>query len=164
MPIVIILRGAAGVGKTTIGDNLAKQLVCNCIHIDKELKKNNLEYIKGKDCVPEENFFRLHDLIIENIENNLKIKPILIIEGNFYHPSQIDDLIKKIDARTILFTLKASLETCIKRDKLRNPLGKDAIAGVYGLTTRFDIGKNIDTENKSIEKITDEIISEIEIK
>ncbi len=80
-----------------------------------------------------------------------------VFDGNFYHKSQIEDLIKRLDFPHYAFTLKAPLNVCIERDSRRKkPHGKDAAEAVYRKSAEFDYGIVIDASkplNECIEEI-----------
>lgn len=82
-----------------------------------------------------------------------------IIDGNFYHKEQLEDLIKNIGGEKVhVFTLKATLKTCIERDnKRQKPYGKQAAEAVYRLVSKFDYGITIDTENKTEKEVVEKI-------
>jgi len=86
-------------------------------------------------------------------------KPV-VFDGNFYWKSQIDDLIKRLDFPHYVFTLKAPLSVCIKRDINREKThGKDAVEAVYKKSTEFDYGIIINNGNKNIKRTIKEIIT-----
>ena len=61
-----------------------------------------------------------------------------------------------------IFTLKASVEVCIKRDRERDRThGEEAARAVHKLVSRFDYGIVINIRNKSIEQIIKEILSHL---
>lgn len=159
MAFFIILRGAAGVGKTTVGQELARALHGECLHIDKILEKNKLGYVIGEKLVPEENFFKINNLICPHIKKQLQQGTSVVLEGNFYHKSQIEDIAEKVGGRFFVFTLEASLEECVRRDAKRNPIGRKRIMDVYKLVSSFDSGIIVDTNGKNPAEINKEIAS-----
>jgi len=161
MKYFIIIRGPLGIGKTTIAKKLAKKLGASCVSIDKILKKHNLDIIKG-DCIPLKNFIRATEMELPTIKKILIRNPV-VFDHNFYHKKQITHLIRKLNAPHYIFTLKAPLELCTKRDDTRKKsYGKDATYQVYKLVSRFDYGKSINVKNKTVNQIVKEIISFIE--
>jgi shikimate kinase len=159
MTYIIILRGPAGVGKTVIGKKLAKNLGGECIHIDKVLEENGLDYIIGEKWVPEENFFKVNQIISQHVKKQLHKGKIIVLEGNFYHKSQIKDLLEKIPSKFFAFTLKAPLKECVSRDTKRKGIGKERIKDVFRLVSAFDYGTLINTSKKTPAEIVKEIIS-----
>ncbi|MFH1631042.1 MAG: AAA family ATPase [Candidatus Aenigmatarchaeota archaeon] len=160
MKYFIIIRGPLGIGKTTISKKLAKKLGAHYISIDRTLKKHKLDEIT-EDCIPLKNFISATDKEIPKIKKMLTRKPV-VIEHNFYHRKQIIHIIKNLNAPHFIFTLKAHLKTCIKRDAEREKsYGKDATYQVYKLVTKFNYGKTINMENKTKDRIVKEIISYI---
>lgn len=147
--MIIIIRGPAGVGKTTV----AKKLGGYTIHADDLLKEHDLDYKEGEECVPEENFFKINSIIMKIIK---KVDGLIIIETNFYHINCLKDLISKI-GKCFVFTLKASLQTCIERDRLRKGIGARRVKEVYELVNRFDYGIIVDTEWKTADEVVEDI-------
>jgi hypothetical protein len=82
----------------------------------------------------------------------------VVIDGNFYHMEQINDLLNKLDFPHEAFTLKADLSECIKRDGMREtPLGKKGIDDVFRLVSAFDYGNVIHTDGKTPGEVVEEI-------
>ncbi|MFO8016108.1 MAG: AAA family ATPase [Candidatus Woesearchaeota archaeon] len=159
MSYVIILRGPAGAGKTLIGKRLASNLEGECIHIDEVLKENGLDYIVGERCVPEKNLFKVNDMISQHVKKQLQKGKMIVLEGNFYHKSQIKDLFEKIPGKFFAFTLKASLDECVNRDTKRKGIGKERVEDVFRLVSAFDYGTVIDTNKKTPAVIVKEIMT-----
>jgi len=162
MTYYVIIRGPLGIGKSTISKKLANFINADYFSIDEVVDGQGLNKIKADDgFISEESFLKANELIIPKIKETLKSKNA-VIDGNFYRKSQLDDLIKKLDTEHYVFTLKASLDTCIERDKHRaKPYGVDAATVVYNITTKFDYGVVIDTENKSAEDVVSKILDNI---
>ena len=137
----IIIRGPAGVGKTTTGNILAKNLKGYYVPFSKIITKNNLGYKRGK-WIPEKNFLKANKIIIPIISKKLSKGKNVVLESNFYHKSQIKDLIKKVNyPNTLVFTLKANLKELISRDKRREEkkrIGEKRVRDVYNLVKIFD--------------------------
>jgi len=159
MTCAIIIRGPAGVGKTTIGEILNKKLNALFINYDKELKKRKLNYVQGEKCVPESNFFTVNKKVMNEINNALNNNFYVIIEQNFYHKTCLIDLAEKIKGEVFVFTLNADVGECIKRDKTRKGIGEEAIKAVHKLSTSFKHGIEINTKRKNAKQIAEEIIS-----
>ncbi|OGJ17910.1 hypothetical protein A3K73_02795 [Candidatus Pacearchaeota archaeon RBG_13_36_9] len=157
---VIIIRGPLGIGKTTIAKMLAKDFDAEYFSIDSVLEQEGLDKIDEKQgCIPAGNFIKANHRIIPKIRESISLCKPIIVDGNFYHKEQLENLIKKLDeAKSFVFTLKASLKTCIERDKKRQkPYGKQAAEAVYKLVSKFDYGIAVDTENKTEEEVVEEI-------
>jgi broad-specificity NMP kinase len=158
-PCFIIIRGPAGVGKTTIARELANKIKGEVFHFDKIMKQLGLDYIPGEKCIPLWKFLKADGLMIPKFREKLE-KGIIIIDGNFYFKRHINDLVKKMNSSHFIFTLKANLQACINRDKTRKDcLGKKDIRDVFKFVSAFDSGISINTNNKSVENIVKEIIS-----
>ncbi len=160
MTFYIIIRGPLGVGKTSISKRIAKELNAEYISIDKVLSENKLDQVEND--IPEKNFIKANEIILPKVQEMLsKGKPI-VFDGNFYFYTQISHLIENLEGRYYIFTLDASIGTCIRRDAQREkPCGEDAAKAVYSLVTRVNYGQKISTENKSIEQIVEEIKNQL---
>ena len=153
MVFYVIIRGPAAVGKTTIGKGLAEQLNGKHISVDKVLKENGLDYIPGEKWVPEHKCLKFNAIVLPRVKERLKEGKIVVFDGNFYHKSQIENLIDNLDFQHFVFTLKAELNDCISRDKKREgELGEQAVKDVFKLVSAFDYGTIIDTKGKSHEQ------------
>lgn len=162
MSYFIIIRGPLGCGKTTISQQLAQNLNGKHIAIDEVLKENKLDKISADaPCIPVENFIKVNEIAIllakEYLKNNKN--NIVIFDGCFYHKEVIDHLIEKLQFPNYVFTLKAPLEICIKRDAKRDKVyGEDAAKAVYSLASQFDYGTVIDA-SKNVGMTVNEILS-----
>ncbi len=156
--LYIIIRGPAGIGKSTISEILAKKIKAEVIHFDKIMENLGLDYIPGEKWIPLNKFLKADKIILPKLKEKLK-KGNLVIEGNFYHKEQIDDLIKNLKSKHFIFTLKASLKECIKRDKNRkDKLGEKAVKDVFKLVSSFNEGRIINTNNKTPEEVVSEVL------
>jgi hypothetical protein len=91
----------------------------------------------------------------------LKKGTAVIFDGNFYWKSQIRDLEKRLDHRHFVFTLKAPLDVCIKRDAGRKVShGSQGAREVFAKSTRFDYGIGIDA-TQPLERTVRKIVSTI---
>jgi len=159
MSYYIIIRGSLGSGKTTISKHLAKQLNTKYIAIDEILDNHNLTEEKEQGYISQKSFVKANEIIAPKILQSLKNEIPVIIDGNFYWKSQIEDLINRLNCNHYIFTLKAPLNICIERDKKRkNSHGKDAAEAVYNKTAEFDYGILIDA-TKEINECIKEIVS-----
>jgi len=164
MPKIIIIRGAAGVGKTVVSKNVAKVLKGKYVSMDKivDNKKNKLYKDKEKGMISQKSFLKANKLLLTKFNKEIKDGKILIIDGCFYWKSQIMNFKKRFGQDLLVFTLKASLKTCIRRDnKRKKPIGKDAIGAVYNASTKFDCGILIDTNKRNVYGVVGEILKSI---
>jgi adenylate kinase family enzyme len=161
MAYFIIIRGPAASGKTTIAKMLSKKLNGRRISIDDLLRKNKLDKIEG-ECIPLKNFIKASDIVIPDALKNLKKSVVIIFDGNFYHRSQINDIIKRVKYPHFVFTLKADVVECVKRDKKRKGIGKKSVEDVHKLVSKFNVGYIIDTTNKTKSEVMREIIEKIQ--
>ena len=153
----IIVRGPLGVGKTTVGRGLARCLGGCYVSIDGILDENHLDETDG-ECVPLGNFLKANKLAVAQVKDALDAGASIVFDGNFYHLEQLEDLISRLPDGADVFTLKASLDTCIARDRARQrPYGVDAAAAVHILVSRFDYGTCIDSEGRTAEQVVSQI-------
>lgn len=159
MSYFIIIRGPLGSGKTTIAKKLSEILSGKYFAIDRILDEHSLTDDKEDGYISQKSFLKANTIILPEAKKSLEKNIPAIFDGNFYWKSQIEDLIKKIDTSHYVFTLKAPLEVCIKRDQERSKThGEDAARVVYKKSTEFDFGTTIDVTNSEDETIK-EILS-----
>jgi predicted kinase len=160
----MIIRGPLGVGKTAVAGRLAKLLGAEHISMDSVLEKHGLDKVaEGEECIPAGNFIKADDIIFPKVKEMLGQGKTVIFDGCFYHKEHIAHITKSLAYPGVVFTLKASLETCIDRDSKRaKPYGKDAAGAVHHLVSRFDSGTIIQTEGKTIGQVLDEIRSHLQ--
>ncbi|HBR71034.1 TPA: hypothetical protein DIC20_05435 [Candidatus Dependentiae bacterium] len=163
MSYFIILRGPAGVGKTTVAKKLTQLLGGYHISLDTILAKHNLDYVPGNRCVPEQNTLTVNKLIIPMAQEKLKEGTVVIFDGNFYHKSQIEDLINKLKFPHFIFTLQADVETCIARNNMRdNSLDEKEVKNVFELVSTFECGDVINSNDQTIDESILTILKKIE--
>lgn len=155
----IVIRGPLGCGKSTIAKKLSEILDAKYFSFDEILEVNNLTIGKEDGYIAQKSFIKANKIAIKASKKFLQENKPIIFEGNFYWKSQIDDLISYFEFPYFVFTLKASLKTCIKRDNERKlSYGVDAVKVVYKKTTEFDCGIKIDAD-KNLYKCIAKIIS-----
>jgi len=156
----ILIRGSLGIGKSTIAKRLSKILNAGYFAVDRVLDEHDLTKEWEEGYISQKSFLKANKIIIPKAKKLLDKGALVIFDGNFYWKSQIDDLIKKLDYPSYIFTLKAPLDVCIERDSKRKKAhGKDAAMAVYKKSTEFDCGKSIDISKKSINQAVKEILS-----
>ncbi len=161
MGYYIIIRGPAGVGKTTIAKAVAGRLKGHYISIDHILKQNGLDVVEGK-WITERNFIKANELALKDAVRMLDRGTMVVLDGNFYHKGQLEHLKMNLPYRHMVFTLKADVHECIKRDKERpDGIGEEAIKAVFILVDCFDAGTAIQTKGKTADQIGKEIVSKL---
>ncbi|MDD4352002.1 MAG: AAA family ATPase [Candidatus Gracilibacteria bacterium] len=162
-PCYIIIRGPLGVGKSTISIKLAKILDAKPFAMDDILHDHKLDKVDPElGTIPPRNFSKAIDIILPEVKRYLGNGTIVIFDGCFYHKENIIDLKNKLAYEAKIFTLKAPVETCIKRDRKRDlSYGEGAAQAVHNLVSRFDAGTVIKTEGKSIEETLNEILKHL---
>lgn len=162
MGSLIIIRGPLGIGKSTVAKKLAKNISGDYISVDEVLTEYNLDNIDEKEgCIPLKNFLKVNEYILPKIEQTIKNGISVVVDGNFYHRNQIEDLIKNFP-RIFIFTLMAPLDICLQRDSRRQKsYGTGATTAVYKLVSRFEYGKVIDVSSKSVGETVNFIVSNL---
>ncbi len=161
-PYYIIIRGPLGIGKSTISEKLSKKLNAKYVAYDRILDENNIEEWED-GYVSIRSFLKANEIASKKAKKLLDKGKAVIFDGNFYFKEQIEDLINKLDFPHYVFTLKAPLKVCITRDSKRKKIhGKDATEEVYRKSTSFKYGEIIDTNNKSVEEVINEIMERLE--
>lgn len=139
----IIIRGPAGVGKTTVASLLAGTLAGVRIGVDDVLAVNGLDKVVG-GCVPLENCMQANRLLLPKARSLLKEGRLVVIDGCFYHKDQLSWLLNRLQGPRLVVTLTAGLADCIKRNRERDdPLPDEAVREVYSLVRQVDFTKNV---------------------
>lgn len=156
---IIIIRGPLGVGKSVVAQRLAKILKGEYVSIDLILEKLGLDLPYGK-CIPLKNFKKASESYLAKAKKKIDQDKIIIFDGNFYYKDQIRHLMRNLAFECFVFTLKAPLKVCLKRDKKRKlSYGQEAVKAVYKLVSRFDYGITINTDNKTVVQVVKNILS-----
>jgi len=154
----IIIRGPLAVGKTTVGRMLADHLGGRYVSFDTILDENGLDQAEEGGGIPLDSFLKGNALAIAQVRDALDAGVTVVFDGCFYHLGQLEDLILALHGGADVFTLKASLETCITRDRGRElSYGVDAAAAVHAMVSQFDYGTCIVTDGKTAEQVVAEI-------
>src|SRR3989344_4496411 len=114
MEYYVIIRGAAGIGKTTIAKKVAKKIKAKYFSYDKLMKKAKLDTISGGG-IPSKSFVKANELIIPLIKQKKRV----VLDGCFYRKEQVDHLLTQLKTKGHIFTLKASLAECLSRNQTR---------------------------------------------
>ncbi|MDP2683579.1 MAG: AAA family ATPase [bacterium] len=146
MSYLIIIRGPLGVGKTTIAKKLANKLKAKYLSVDKILEKYKLGYDIEDGNISQKSFLKTNEVLAPKAKEFLNKNIPVIFDGNFYWPSHIEDLIKKLSIKYYIFNLYAPLDVCIKRDEKREKTyGLEAVKAVYKRSMELEYGIVINT-------------------
>lgn len=161
MSYYIIIRGPLGSGKSTVSSKLCKLLNAEHISIDRVLDEHNLTKDKERGYISQKSFKKANEIVVPKIKDILKSGKLVVIDGNFYWKSQIDDLIERLKHTHRVFTLTAPVEVCIDRDIQRGKThGEAAARVVHKKSTEFTYGTVIDI-TQPLEKAIKEILSHL---
>jgi len=153
----IIIKGPSGIGKSTISKELAKNLNAKLYHFDRIMTGLNFKFKKE---MPKESYIEAIDIMLPKFKIILKKQPI-IFDGTFYHKEAIEHLLNSIPNGQV-FTLKASLKTCLERNKTKGiVLKEETIKEIY--QKNFDYGIIINAEQE-LNIILKEIMKAIKVK
>lgn len=160
MSYYIIIRGPLGSGKSTISEKLASIFNAKYFGLDEVLEKNGLDKMPpDAPCISAENFIKANNIILPEAKELLSKGKIVIFDACFYHKEVIEHLIQNLPFDHYVFTLKAPVELCIKRDSERTKHhGEGAAYAVHSLVSQFDYGTIIDV-NKSLDETIQDILS-----
>jgi predicted kinase len=149
MSYCIIIRGPLGVGKTTVAQALAEQLVAYYISIDQVVTAHNLLQSDGQG-ISAASFVRANELVLPQVQAALDTGQVVIFDGNFYHQEPITHLEQQLSVPVHVFTLQAPLSICVERDRQRQCVyGIAAATAVYNMVSRVEYGINIDTTDQT---------------
>ncbi|MBS3116395.1 AAA family ATPase [Candidatus Woesearchaeota archaeon] len=160
MNYFLIIRGPLASGKSTISRKLCNLLNAEQISIDTILDEHNLAKDREEGYISQKNFKKANEIVVPIIKKLLDKGKVVIIDGNFYWKSQIDDLIEKLKKyRHFIFTLNASVEICIDRDVERGKThGEEAVRVVHKKSTELIYGNVIDI-TQPLDKAIKQILS-----
>ena len=149
----IIIRGPLCVGKSTVAKMVAEKIGGVYISVDEVLDQNGLDKTVEGEGIPLSNFLKANEIIATKAKQANDQGKSVVVDGNFYHKEQIDQLVDFLGNDVVTFTLKAPVETCIARDAARaKSYGEDAVRAVHMFVSTFDYGTIIDTEGRNIQE------------
>ena len=161
----VIIRGPLGVGKSTVAKAVAEKIGGVYISVDEVLDQNGLDKAVEGEGIPLNNFLKANEIIAAEAKHTNDQGMPVVVDGNFYHKEQIDQLVNLLGHDSVTFTLKASVETCIVRDAARaKSYGEDAARAVHMFVSAFDYGTVIDTEANTSEATIQAIMKNLQDK
>ena len=156
----VIVRGPLGAGKTTISDELAGRIAASHIAIDEILEKYGLERWDA-DCISEGSFLEANVIAAAQAMPDLQRGVPVVIDGNFYWKSAVEDLLRRLPFPHLVLTLKVPLSVCVSRDAMRAPPhGAEAAEEVYAKATSFEYGIPLDATG-SVGKVVGAALTEL---
>jgi predicted kinase len=156
MDFYIILRGPAGVGKTTIAEKLSQIYNAHYIPIDKVKKRLGL-------MNSEQDKMEANKVVIEEAMSYLDQGKVVILDEVLYFENQLAQL-EEMPYTSYLFSLNASLWCCLERNRKRRAntnrkLSDDTVKLVYGVVSLLKKGIEISNEDRTIDETVNEILS-----
>ena len=148
MSTAIIIRGPAGVGKSTVSRLLASRLGARHISFDRIRRRRRLK-------VSESDRIKANAIAVAIARKDLTNSRIVIFDDVFYYRSQLRHLrhlVRSLHRPHRTFTLKAPLPVCIQRDHARpyhRRIGANRVREVYRLVSRFNSGVLVNTSAQS---------------
>jgi predicted kinase len=162
MSFYVVIRGPLGVGKSTVSQGLAKALGAEPVSIDRILDEHGLEEWEG-GYLSQQSFLRANRVAVKHARGFLEAGTPVVIDGNFYWKSQIEDLLIQLDYRHFVFTLRAPLSVCLERDAQRSPPhGPEATRDVFAKSTEFEYGIGVDA-SRPVDRVVRDIVARLRV-
>ena len=160
MSLYVIIRGPAGVGKTTVAKKLARKLKAVYISFDRIRARHGIG-------LSEKQRIKANEVAIPLAAKKLAAEKIVIFDGVFYHRSQLAHLISSLKFPHFVFTLAATVGEVVRRDAKRKgkaKMGERKVRGFYPVVAKFKPGIIIDTSGKILAQVVDEIFCRLPAK
>jgi len=142
-----------------VARNVASRIAAEYISIDRILEQRGLEDEWEAGYISQRSFLRANSFAAEEARRSLDADRPVVIDGNFYWKSQVEDLRLRLAYPHRVFTLRAPLSVCIERDGRRAPsYGAEAAAEVYAKATEFDYGTVLDA-NRPLGAVVREVLA-----
>jgi thymidylate kinase len=127
-----VVRGPLGAGKTTVARSLATSLGGAYVSIDALLERHDWD--GGSETL----FLRTNEDAAREALPSLERRSPVVFDGNFYWPSAIDDLARRLPYPHAVYALRVPLDICVERDRAR-PLsyGEEATREVFAKVRPF---------------------------
>ena len=159
-----VIRGPAGVGKSSVAKLLVKKTNAFLVSFDEVLEKNGLDTIVG-DSIPLINYLQANAIILPEIKQELKAGRIVILDGCFYHTEQHADLERQLQMKIPVISLTIPLAEAVRRNALRgSTMPEHAVKEVYALVENAPLGTKLDTNRRTVEDTAANVIKLFDIK
>lgn len=140
----LLVRGPLGAGKTTIARAVADRIGGRYLSIDRILEEHDLERWAG-GYISEASFLAANDIAIATARRVLARGRPVVVDGNFYWRTAIEDLEERLPAPHLVVSLRLPLAACIARDAGRpRSFGAQAVRDVFAKVRTVDYGTAID--------------------
>ncbi|HZY69352.1 MAG TPA: AAA family ATPase [Thermoplasmata archaeon] len=140
----VIVRGPIGVGKTEVARRLARVLGALYISVDRILDRHRLERWRN-GFIAQASFRRSNVFVARAAAPVLAAGRPVVVDGNFYWESQIEDLARRIRRPHLVASLDAPLRVCIARERGRGSnFGVADVTAVYRKAMTVTAGVPID--------------------
>jgi thymidylate kinase len=121
-----VVRGPLGAGKTTVARSLANAVAGRYVSIDELLER--YAWDGGSEAL----FLRTNEDAAGEARPALERGTPVVFDGNFYWPSTVTDLGRRLPYPHVVYALQVPLATCIARDRGRlHPYGEEAAREVF---------------------------------
>lgn len=157
MSFYIIIRGPAGIGKTTVAKLLARRLHAFCISFDDIRTRHGIG-------LSEKQRIKANEVAIPIAKKKMLHGIPVIFDGVFYHSSQLKHLQKNLPYPGFVFSLSGSVNDVVARDTKRRgkaKLGRSKISNFYPVVAKFKPGTIIYTSGKTPKEIAEELLRKL---
>jgi len=139
-----------------VADSIARRIDAEHISVDRILEEEGL-WKRGRRS----EFLRANRFAAARAEVALRDGRPVILDGNFYWRTVIDDLLARLDFDHRVLTLNAPLSVCIERDRHRaEPHGERAARAVYAKSTAFEYGTQVDATG-TVDTVVGRVLAQV---
>jgi adenylate kinase family enzyme len=151
-----VVRGPLGAGKTTVARALAISIGGSYISIDALLER--YAWDGGSEAL----FLRTNEDAAHEARSSLDRRTPAVFDGNFYWPSTIADLERRLPYPHVVYSLHVPLAECVERDRGRVlSYGEEATREVYEKVGPIPGEMPVDG-TRAAEEVVTEILSDLD--